>query len=250
MKLFSKKQLQFNILKKTFNLILNLFTKKYIYLTFDDGPLVGTARCFELCKKLNAKATFFMVGMHADTNAKIQLVNNIRKSYPNFLLSNHSYSHTNEKYKTFYNNVTLAENDFYFAQKYLNIPFKIIRFPGYSVWVTNYKIKAPDWIKSLCMRLQSSGYHIVGWDLEWECAKDGFYVPLKTPEQIANKLRKMLIRSHTNIPNHIIVLMHDRMFQREESLNMLSKFIEILSKKSFYQFETIDKYPGIIIPKT
>jgi peptidoglycan/xylan/chitin deacetylase (PgdA/CDA1 family) len=244
--LLLKKQLQFKILKKVLNLIINQFTKKYIYLTFDDGPLAGTVKCFELCKKLNAKTTFFMVGLHVD-NA-VQLVNNIRKSYPNSLLSNHSYTHTNEQYKTFYKNTALAENDFYFAQKSLNAPFKIIRLPGYSAWVTKYKIKAPIWMKPLCIRLQSSGYSIVGWDLEWEYTKDGYYLPLKTPEQMASKLHKMLVRGHTNIPSHIVVLMHDRMFQREESLKMLSKFIRLLSKKSSYQFETIDKYPEIIIP--
>ena len=42
-------------------------SKKYIYLTFDDGPQHGTVACFDLCKELNVKATFFMVGFHASS---------------------------------------------------------------------------------------------------------------------------------------------------------------------------------------
>jgi peptidoglycan/xylan/chitin deacetylase (PgdA/CDA1 family) len=37
-------------------------TKKYIYLSFDDGPQHGTVTCYDLCKKEAVKASFFMVG--------------------------------------------------------------------------------------------------------------------------------------------------------------------------------------------
>ncbi len=39
-------------------------TKKYIYLTFDDGPQPGTVSCYHLCITEGVKASFFMVGLH------------------------------------------------------------------------------------------------------------------------------------------------------------------------------------------
>jgi len=33
-------------------------TRKYVYLTFDDGPQNGTAAVFDICRKQGIKATF------------------------------------------------------------------------------------------------------------------------------------------------------------------------------------------------
>ena len=40
-------------------------SKYYIYLSFDDGPQHGTVTCYDLCRKEQVKASFFMVGLHA-----------------------------------------------------------------------------------------------------------------------------------------------------------------------------------------
>lgn len=58
-------------------------TKKYIYLTFDDGPQLGTVTCFNLCRAEAVKASFFMVGLHANLKSDgHEIVNMIRSAYP------------------------------------------------------------------------------------------------------------------------------------------------------------------------
>ena len=39
---------------------------RYVYLTFDDGPDAGTLNCYKVCQDKGVKATFFLVGEHAD----------------------------------------------------------------------------------------------------------------------------------------------------------------------------------------
>ena len=84
-------------------------TKKYIYLTFDDGPQHGTTTCYDICKADGIKATFFMVGLHTaqKTDGK-KIVAMIRASYPQILLANHSYTHANDKYIFFYRHPVMA----------------------------------------------------------------------------------------------------------------------------------------------
>jgi hypothetical protein len=74
-------------------------TKKYIYLSFDDGPQHGTVTCYDLCRSEDVKASFFMVGLHTAMKSDgKKIVSMIRNSYPQSLLANHSYSHANGKY--------------------------------------------------------------------------------------------------------------------------------------------------------
>ena len=67
-------------------------SKRYIYLTWDDSPQPpGTTICKDIFHKEGVKATFFSVGMHAFDLRRRRLVDEIRNSYPEFLLGNHSY---------------------------------------------------------------------------------------------------------------------------------------------------------------
>ena len=142
-------------------------TKKYIYITFDEGPQNGTAACFELCKKLGRKATFFMVGQHASSTHLKQIVSDIKNNYPQILLANHSTTHANGKYHYFYQHPQMAAEDFYLAQKTLSVPFKIIRLPGNTSWVREGKLRSNGLTKPVCQILDSVGYNVIGWDLEW-----------------------------------------------------------------------------------
>ena len=36
---------------------------KYLYLSFDDGPLFGTSACIAICENENVKASFFQIGL-------------------------------------------------------------------------------------------------------------------------------------------------------------------------------------------
>jgi peptidoglycan/xylan/chitin deacetylase (PgdA/CDA1 family) len=218
--------------------------KQYIYLTFDDGPQNGTEACLELCKKLNVKATFFMVGKHADGGHLKEIVKNIRESYPQILLANHSTTHANGKYRFFYHHPSLALNDFLLAQKTLDVPYKIIRLPGNSAWINSGNYKASGLVKPICSLLDSCRYSTIGWDAEWRFShKSG--KPIQRPQTLANQVDSAFKRNHTHTQNHLVILSHDRMFKQPNYLDSLSKFIQILKKNPKNVFETVDHYPTL-----
>ncbi len=220
-------------------------TKQYIYITFDDGPQPGTMGCYNTCKDAGVKATFFMVGLHQlkKSDGK-KLVGMIRNSYPQFLLANHSYDHAQEHYKYFYQHPDMAFQTFLRAQDSLQVPKKIIRLPGNGAWVKEGRVKASHLVSAVAHQLDSAGFNVIGWDLEWNFNhKDAR--PVQSPEKLAAQIDSAFARNQTQTKNHLVLLSHDRMFQRTPDSISLVRFIQILKKNPKYVFETVDHYPGL-----
>jgi len=224
-------------------------TKKYIYLTFDDGPQPGTMNVYHTLKRLGVKGTFFMVGLHEtfSKNARKD-VDSIRSGYPDILLANHSYTHANGHYMSFYHHHEACFEDFMKAQKSLNVQRKYIRLPGNSGWVLASGIKAHDLVRPVCKMLDSAGYSVFGWDLEWSFKRDP-KGPGSVPVQSADQMIRMVenaVRGHyTHKKNALVLLTHDRMFHRENYMDSLYKVIDVLkTRHPEYVFETVENYPG------
>lgn len=219
-------------------------TKTYIYLTFDDGPQGGTRECMEVCKAAGIKATFFMVGNHASSPKLKQMVSDIKAAYPQFLLANHSTTHANGIYIYFYNHEELAAEDFYKAQKTLDVPYKIIRLPGNTSWVTQNKLTANKLTKPVCKILDSAGYNVIGWDVEWNFSHKNAN-PIQSAEKMADIINKVVTKKETREKNHVMILTHDRMFKKPNYTDSLAKFINLLKQNKSYIFETVDHYPNL-----
>ena len=218
--------------------------KEYVYLTFDDGPQNGTQAVYDLIKKLNVKATFFMVGSHANSSHLKSMVHQIKFSYPQVLLANHSTSHANNHYKYFYHHPYMALEDFYLAQKTLVVPYKIIRLPGNSAWVFEDTMKASGLVKPVCRLLDSSGYNVIGWDVEWSFNHKTAY-PIQKPQKMADQVDSAFVKNHVHNSHHVVILAHDRMFRKPNFIDSLSKFITILKQNPNVVFETVDHYPHV-----
>lgn len=219
-------------------------TKKYIYLTFDDGPQGGTQLCIDLCKKENIKASFFMVGAHASSPGLRQMVKEIKTSYPQLLLANHSTTHASNRYVYFYQHEQMAAEDFYKAQKTLEVPFKIIRLPGNTSWVRANGVKSNGLTRPVCKLLDSTGYNVIGWDVEWNFNRHTAY-PVESPERVMRYIENVLANNETMVKNHVVILTHDRMFRTANYADSLAKFIGLLKANKNYVLETIDHYPGL-----
>lgn len=220
-------------------------TKKYIYLTFDDGPQHGTVDCYHLCRNLGIKASFFMVGQHQaqKTDGKA-IVTMIRNSYPQSLLVNHSYTHANNRYIYFYRHPEMAARDFFRAQDSLRILPKIARLPGNRAWVRMHEVKASNLVRPVSLLLDSAGYNLIGWDIEWSYTKRGER-PVQSPGKLLAMIDSAFARKETHSPRHLVILTHDRMFQRPGDLDSLSRFIQLVKQHPEYVFETVDHYPGL-----
>lgn len=220
-------------------------TKTYIYLTFDDGPQNGTMQCFNLCKELGVKASFFMVGNHARDKWGKDIVSSIREAYPQILLANHSTTHANNRYHYFYTHPIMAAEDFYKAQESMNVPYKIIRLPGNTAWVSAAGIKSTGLVRPVCKLLDSAGYNVLGWDVEWHFRYDGTSRPVQSAEKIISQTNYAATEGNLYTKKHVMILTHDRMFRQPSDLDSLRKYIVALKSNPQYVFETVDHYPGM-----
>lgn len=221
-------------------------SKRYIYLTWDDSPQPpGTTICKRIFEEENVKATFFAVGMHHDIEPRRKrTIDSIRNAYPQFLLANHSYSHAfKDNYNYFYTHVDSAVNDFIKAEKIMNIPVKIIRLPGRNTWASNGEVRGPKTSELVAKRLDSLGYKIIGWDVEWQFIKGT--IPKQSPTELVKLINSKFEAEYTQEPNAMVILAHDRMFQKGAHIDSLKRFIELLKEDKRNVFETIDHYPSI-----
>jgi peptidoglycan/xylan/chitin deacetylase (PgdA/CDA1 family) len=223
-------------------------SKRYVFLTWDDSPQPpGTINTRNVFKAEGVKATFFAVGFNQVGPQKRRLIDSIRSSYPQFLLANHSFSHGfRDQYAKFYSPAMTdsAYNDFMHNEELLKIPVKIIRLPGNNTWAFNGVVDGQKSDNAVVKKLAAAGYSIIGWDLEWrQQAK------MKAPEQSVDEMIKIINQKFddeaTYQPNAIVILSHDRLFERKEYADSLTKFINLLKQDGRYVFETLDHYPSI-----
>ncbi|NCI49593.1 polysaccharide deacetylase family protein [Sediminibacterium roseum] len=223
-------------------------SKRYIYLTWDDSPQPpGTVMSKNVFREEGIKATFFSVGFNQVGPQKKRLIDSLRNGYPQFLLANHSFSHGfRDQYSKFYSPAMTdsAFNDFMRNEKDLKIPVKIIRLPGNNTWASNGQIDGQKSENALVKKLDAAGYKIIGWDLEWHQAAKA-----KAPKESVDEMLKMIEQrfqdEYTYQPNSIVILSHDRLFEKKEHADSLRKFISELKKDPRNVFETIDHYPTV-----
>jgi peptidoglycan/xylan/chitin deacetylase (PgdA/CDA1 family) len=226
-------------------------SKRYIFLTWDDSPQPpGTVNCRAVFQSEGVKATFFSVGFNQVGPWKKRLIDSLRNGYPQFLLANHSFSHGfNDKYAKFYSSsfTDSALNDFLKNEAILKIPVKIIRLPGNNTWASNGEIHGQKANNPLIIKLDSLGYKIIGWDMEW-----GQQSKMKAPKESATEMVKRINQhfdeGNTNQPNTIVILSHDRLFEKKAFVDSLTRFITLLKEDKRNVFETIDHYPTVQTP--
>lgn len=220
-------------------------SKRYVFLTFDDSPQPpGTNICKAIFHQQGVKATFFVVGMHQFDHRRKLIVDSLRNGYPEFLIANHSYTHGfRNNYRSFYSKPDSAVKDFLKTQEELKIPLKIIRLPGNNNWVGKGEIRGPKIPLAVCKRLDSLGFNVIGWDIEWQFK--GGSTPIQSAEQMVRMVNDKFDSYTTYEPNTIVILAHDRMFAQPQYSDSLTKFIATLKQDPRNVFETIDHYPMV-----
>ncbi len=223
-------------------------SKRYIFLTWDDSPQPpGTVNSKAVFQSEGVKATFFAVGFNQVGPWKKRLIDSIRNGYPQFLLANHSFSHGfNDKYIKFYSAAMTdsALNDFLRNERELQIPVKIIRMPGNNVWASKGEIHGQLAKNALVHDLDSLGYAIIGWDLEWG-QQNKVKAPKESAEEMVKRINQKFDDGNTNQQNAIVILSHDRLFEKKQFADSLARFISLLKADKRNVFETIDHYPGV-----
>ena len=86
------------------------------------------------------------------------------------------------------------------------------------------------------------GYSVFGWDLEWRHdAKTG--APIQTSEDMVQLVKNLLVEKKTLTENHLVILCHDPMFQKEWEKSELKDFITQLRATEEFAFNRLSEYP-------
>jgi peptidoglycan-N-acetylglucosamine deacetylase len=214
---------------------------KFIYLTFDDGPLPGSEAVNQLVTDNKFKASIFAVGKHTGNGRNSLRAYKDYEKNPYIDVNNHSYTHANNEYDKFYGHPDVALADILKNEKELGLTSKTVRLPGRQLWLfpdRDQNVKVSSAGKTAEM-LKAQGYKIIGWDVEW--ANRGSK-PKETPEEMMVKIEKLYKDDMTFTRNHLVVLMHDPMFSKPEGQAQLVQFVQLLREKK-YVLENIRHYP-------
>ncbi|MCA5005503.1 polysaccharide deacetylase family protein [Sphingobacterium bovistauri] len=215
---------------------------KHIYLTFDDGPLVGSRAIDSLARAKKIKVNAFVVGRHS-AMGKYRLRDlNLYIENPLVAVYNHSYTHGYNRLQTFYSNSQKAFQDFKKNEELIKFDSKVARLPGRNIWVYDNERKID--IQNAAPTADSlfkDGYKIFGWDVEWRLnsVSGTTNVPV---ESIFNKIVNFMDNKSSKEPNNVVFLMHDDMFQTRSGQKLLNDLVDKLIAKG-YKFEFMEDYP-------
>ncbi len=215
---------------------------KHVFLTFDDGPLVGSFAIDSLSKAKNVKISAFLVGRHANMSKARKRDLQRYKNNPLVACYNHSYTHAYNKFNTFYSNVQSSYDDFVKNEVDLDLQTKIVRLPGRNIWIYD-DVRTIDLNSGAgtADMLFSNGYKIYGWDVEWRI-NSITGVPVQSLKETYAKMNNFLKNKSSQTPNNVVLLMHDDMFQTKSGRILLSNLIDSLKKEN-YKFEFMEDYP-------
>lgn len=188
-----------------YSLFWNLSRKrKYIYLTFDDGPTPKiTYEVLDLLDQYNAKATFFVLGRNVERYPEIY-AETIRRGHTT---GNHTYSHL-KGWKT--------PNDEYYSDCSLADQF-----------IKNRLFRPPyGKIKRSQLKYLKSKYRIIMWDV----------MSYDFSQSITREKCLNYVLHHT-LPGSIVVF-HDSVKSYDKMMFALSGLLENFSKKG-YEFRAI-----------
>jgi peptidoglycan/xylan/chitin deacetylase (PgdA/CDA1 family) len=217
---------------------------RHIYLSFDDGPLPGTANCIDISLNEKVPITFFEVGLHQSRSKHGQkLYQRILANKNMFALCNHSFSHAYGKYLDYYNHPDSALADFLHAKAVLQPDNNITRLPGNNGWSTTSIRKSSGLVRPLVRKLDSAGFNVVGWDLQWHF--NAFGRPVQSPAAMSALVDSLFYHNKTKTKNHLVILMHDPMFRRPSDSLQLVEFIRLLKLNAAYKFDKLTAYPGL-----
>ena len=223
-------------------------TKQYVYLTFDDGPYKGSKNINKILTEENVKGTVFLVGYNAFTKDLKQYVEDYKQN-PNVEIANHTFSHARNKYKRFYGNPEGVYEDIRKNEVVLDIHSRWVRLPARNTWRLGNK-KKNDPVKNAIPAadlIAKNQYYIYGWDYEWErSAKKSKTHDLAAPERIYEGIVHRLDQNKTYEKNHLVILMHDDMFNSDMNAEKLRQLIVLLKNNPKIVIEGISNYPTTV----
>lgn len=201
--------------------------KKYVFLTFDDGPnSTITPKILDILKQSDITATFFVVGSAVDSNPEVlkQIFNS------GHVIANHTYSHN---YRTLYPNKTVNIKEFSAeiekTRKSVTdvignaSSLRVVRFPAGSF---------EKWKRPMKDELIRTGMYFLDWNAE---NRDGLKNNATIEEQLSTISEN--ITAAESSKKNVVLLMHDSA-TKQTTADALPFIIELFQSRG-YEFGTI-----------
>lgn len=227
----------------------SVIPKKKIYLTFDDGPNIGTMNVLQTVQEEKIPVSFFVVGKHVfDSRSQTNTWQELKKD-SSLEICNHSYTHASGRYSKYYSDSTLVINDFEKTANQLGLKNRVARMPGRNAWridsINHTDIEASE---KTIDAVHRAGFAIMGWDIEWTFDHKTF-APDADIELLLRQIQNKLEAAATRTPGHLVLLAHDQAFQKEGDLQKLKLFFQQLKSNPEYELVLASAYPGVTIKK-
>jgi peptidoglycan/xylan/chitin deacetylase (PgdA/CDA1 family) len=224
--------------------------KKKIYLTFDDGPNKGTKNVLDIVQQEEVPVTFFIVGEHVFASVGQNQVWDSLKMAKNIELCNHSYTHAlHNKFEKFYENPDTVVKDMMLTKEKLLPDNDIVRTPGRNSWrIDSLHFTDLKKSKTAIDSLQSAGFIVFGWDLEWHFDHKTLEVK-NTADEIITQIDSMFSKGKTKVKDNLVVLAHDQAYQKSNDSIQLRDLIQKLKRKDDYELALASSYPGVVREK-
>lgn len=209
----------------------NIDDKKYIFLTFDDGPSPNTEKVLNILKEKNVKATFFMLGNNITNydNAKTIIKRCITEGNA---IGNHTYTHD---FKKLYPNNSVNTTTYIEEFNKTNTLLKSILGSDFNARVTRMPggYNSRQYYKDAALPIFDETLkknNVVS--IDWTSLNGDAEGKNYSSNDLLNNAIK---NSHEQ--SQIVILMHDT-YGKEKTVQMLPALIDHF-KNNGYEFKTI-----------
>lgn len=198
--------------------------KKTVYLTFDDGPSVGTTNeILKVLEENNLKATFFVIGSNSrEHNGIIKKMNESKMS-----IMPHTDMHVYDKIysssKNYFDDLKSCENTITTLTGKTN--FKFIRMPGGS----DNDVATKEVLSEIKSSIINSDKYYIDWSLDTGDTET---------TQASVDFIESRVREYGGLYKCEVVLMHD-LRNKITTIESLQKIIDFYKERG-YEFKTLD----------
>ena len=218
--------------------------KKKIYLTFDDGPNRGTYNLLDIILDEHVPVSFFVVGKRVFSCLDRQQLWQRMKSVDQIELCNHSFFHAKGHYRKYYQSPDSVVKDFEETNEELKLNNTIGRTPGRNIWrVDSLRVTDVAGSAAAADSLQTAGFTLLGWDLEWRFDRKKLSLVLSAQEMM-QQVENAFKRNKTRCANNLVILAHDKAFIDPDDSTELRLFLQMLKQRNEYELSLVSDYPG------
>jgi len=215
----------------------------HIYLSFDDGPITASRVVQQLANEDSIPINMFVIGKYVHKNDTMRALFDSLRTNPLIEIGNHSYSHANRHYRSFYLHTPSAVQDIQLNADTLGLDNDLVRLPGRNMWrLGGWARSDLESGKAVADTLALLGYRVFGWDIEWQtdsCGKMN-----RTATEMMKAVEQLLANRQAFTQGHVVVLLHDAMMESPWNDAQFRAFVDMIKAHGGYRLEHLSHYPA------